>query len=199
MTVACLLVIAVLAAKAKHDNSQVPPAPAAHQSATGPIGRASSSASAKPSTTASAAPSATAASPSPSVNPSAVPANSGSGARIVYSISAQKVWIVGSNNQAERSFAIVPGTVAPPTGSYQVNDKLASEVGSDGTPVQYVVLFADVPVDGTSTVFGFDTVAGVTGMPSPPSTRTGGIRMAADDAEAIWQFSSVGTSVVVVT
>jgi lipoprotein-anchoring transpeptidase ErfK/SrfK len=131
-------------------------------------------------------------------NPAALPANSGSGARIVYSEGAKRVWLVSSGNTVDRTMPVVPGTVAAPTGSFAVTNKLSQVTGTDGTPVQYVVLFNTAVVGGSATAFGFDAVANVTGMPPAPSSRTGGVRMAQADAQALFTFSSVGTTVVVV-
>jgi len=43
------------------------------------------------------------------------------------------------------------GTVPAPAGSYNVTNKLSSVMGTDETPVQYVVLFGKVSVNGSST------------------------------------------------
>lgn len=123
-------------------------------------------------------------------NAAALPGNSGSGARIVYSEGGKRIWLVSSNNTVARTMIVVPGTVPAPTGSFTVTNKLAQETGTDGTPVQYVVLF--------NKAFGFDAVANVTGLPPAPTSRTGGVRMAQADAQALFTFSSVGTTVVVV-
>ncbi len=128
----------------------------------------------------------------------ALPANSGSGQRIVYAEAAKRVWLVSSGTSVARSFPVVPGTVAAPTGTFAVTNRLSAVTGTDGTPVQYVVLFNKAKVGGGSaTAFGFDAVANVTGMPPAPASRTGGIRAAQDDAQALWNFSNLGTTVVV--
>jgi hypothetical protein len=130
-------------------------------------------------------------------NSTALPANSGSGLRIVYAEGAKRVWLVSASNTVARTFAVVPGTVTAPTGTFSVTNRLGSTAGSDGTPVQYVVLFNKARVGGSSTAFGFDAVANVTGMPPAPTSRTGGIRMTQADAQALWTFSNFGTTVVV--
>lgn len=183
MTIASLFGVAVLAAQAAATAPQV-----SNNGA-----KSAGTASGQPTVNASAG-SAT----SGAANPNALPANSGSGARIVYSESAKRVWLVSSGNSVARTMVVVPGTVAAPTGSFGVTNKLSQVTGTDGTPVQYVVLFNKASVGGGSeTAFGFDAVANVTGMPPPPSSRTGGVRMAQADAQALFNFSSVGTTVVV--
>jgi lipoprotein-anchoring transpeptidase ErfK/SrfK len=124
----------------------------------------------------------------------ALPANSGSGTRIVYSVGERRVWLVSSST-VERSIAAVPGTIAAPDGNYSVSAKSPGATGSDGVQVLYVVRF---DADDTSTTFGFDSEAGITGLPPAPTGKTGGIRMAQLDAQALYEFSSVGTPVVVV-
>lgn len=123
---------------------------------------------------------------------SALPANSGSGTRIVYSPSAHRAWLV-EGSTVERTMTVVPGTIAPPAGTYTVYGKSPGSVGGDGITVLYVVKFDS----GASTTFGFDAESGVTGLPPAPTGHTGGIRMAQIDAQLLYEFASVGTTVVV--
>lgn len=136
---------------------------------------------------------------SAAANPNALPANSGSGARIVYGLGAQRVWLVGADGSTvERTFQVVPGTVAPPVDTYSVTTKEPGSTGSDNVQIQYVVLFGQRTVGGVGTTFGFDAVANQTGLPAKPTARTGGVRMAQLDAQALFGFASAGTKVVVV-
>jgi hypothetical protein len=132
-------------------------------------------------------------------DPTALPAKSGTGLRIVYGVGARRVWLVSSSNTVVRTFPIVPGTIAAPTGAYTVISRLSSETGTDGTPVQYVVLFGRIRYNGSNTALGFDAVANVTGMPPAPGGHTAAVRMAQADAQALWDFSTFGTAVVVVS
>jgi hypothetical protein len=141
----------------------------------------------------------TAATGSTAPDPNALPANSGSGARIVYAKGAKRVWLVSASNAVVRTMPIVPGTVAVPTGNYNVSSKFSSEMGTDGTAVQYVVTFGEVKVHGSNVGLGFDAVANVTGLPPAPTKRTGAVRMSQADAQALFNFSSDGTNVVVVS
>lgn len=180
MTMASLFGVAVLAAQAAATAPQV--------SNTNQAGRST----ARP--TASTA----AGSASGAAAPNALPADSGTGQRIVYAEAVKRVWLVSSGQTVARTFEVVPGTVTAPTGTFAVTNRLSAVTGTDGTPVQYVVLFDKAKVGGGSaTAFGFDAVANVTGMPPAPTSRTGGVRMAQDDAQALWNFSTIGTKVVV--
>jgi lipoprotein-anchoring transpeptidase ErfK/SrfK len=125
--------------------------------------------------------------------PDALPANSGSGTRIVYSPQAHRIWLV-QGSTVTHTMQVVPGTIAAPAGSYSVYAKAPGSTGGDGVSVVYVVKFDS----GASSTFGFDAEAGVAGLPPAPTGRTGGVRMAQTDAQLLYQFASVGTVVVVV-
>jgi lipoprotein-anchoring transpeptidase ErfK/SrfK len=173
MTIASLAGVGVLAAQAKAT------APRVRASASVAVGKTTTAKSGTTSTTTSQA---------------ALPANSGSGTRVVYSVGERRVWLV-TNSTVERTIAVVPGTIAAPDGTYTVDAKSPGATGSDGVQVLYVVRF---DADDTTTTFGFDSEAGITGLPPAPTGQTGGVRMAQLDAHALYQFSSVGTKVVVV-
>lgn len=184
MTGVSLVAVALLAVQAQ---GQSPQAVTAAQNA-------------KPVVTASAAadPSASA-DPSAPADPTALPAGSGSGKRIVYSVEAKRVWLVGSDGTSvQRTFAIVPGTVPAPTGTYHVSGRDSGETGSDGTSVQYVVFFDNPATAHSSTSFAFDAEADITGLPPAPTGHTGAVRTTQGDAVAIWYFAPIGTPVVVV-
>jgi hypothetical protein len=185
MTVVALFGVAVLAAQAARAAPRVSDA----------ASKAGSKSAAQTSPITSTSPAAGGS----AVNPNALPANSGSGNRVVYSENGQRIWLVGGGGATvERTFQVVPGTVAAPTGTYSVTRKEPGATGSDGTPVQYVVLFGQRVVSGESTTFGFDAVADVTGLPPKPTSRTGGVRMAQLDAQALFNFVSVGSNITVV-
>jgi len=123
-----------------------------------------------------------------------LPASSGSGTRIVYSVGQKRAWLV-QDTTVDRTMEVVPGTIAAPAGTYEVSAKSPGATGSDGVQVLYVVRFDS---SSSSTTYGFDADANVSGLPPAPTGQTAGIRMAQTDAYALYQFSSVGTSVVVV-
>jgi lipoprotein-anchoring transpeptidase ErfK/SrfK len=135
----------------------------------------------------------------PAAAPDALPADSGSGARVVYSISAARAWLVDAAGATEQTFRVVPGTVTPPAGTFHVNRKTSGATGSDGTSVEYIVYFDNSATADDAHGFAFDAVANVTGLPPASTGRTGGIRMAQDDAQEVWDFASVGTTVVVLS
>ncbi|MFD3611570.1 hypothetical protein ACFWXA_26535 [Streptomyces atroolivaceus] len=132
--------------------------------------------------------------PQPSRKPFAVPADSGTGARVVYALKDRRVWIVDDKEKALRTFAVMPSSVSPPPGVYGVTSRSGSIKGSDGVPIEHVVRFANV--DDVSVGF---SAAQDDSMQSPdPTMKTGGVRMKRADGDVLWTFATVGVKVVVV-
>lgn len=133
--------------------------------------------------------------PPKEVDEKALPAKSGKGTRVVYALERRRVWLVKGDSKVTRTFAVVPSTVSPTPGTYKVGSRSSHITGSDGVPVENVVRFANV--EGVT--IGFS--AAVDGsMPdaSDGTRKTGGIREARDDGEALWLLATIGTRVVVV-
>ncbi|MBW5481446.1 hypothetical protein [Streptomyces bambusae] len=124
----------------------------------------------------------------------ALPENSGTGTRVVYSVSQKRVWLVGEEGRQPRSFTVMPSTVHPKPGTYAVSTRSGAVTGSDGVPIEHVVRFALAD----NVVIGFS--ARLDGaVPAPDATKkTGGIRMTRADGDAMWNFATIGTKVVVV-
>ncbi|WP_030542602.1 L,D-transpeptidase [Streptomyces albus] len=123
-----------------------------------------------------------------------VPADSGTGLRVVYSLSAKRVWLVGEDEQPTRTYEVWPSAVSPEPGEYAVVSRAESVAGSDGVPIEHSVVFTTAE----GVVIGFS--AAVDGSkPDPGAERkTGGIRAPRKDGAAMWKFAPVGTKVVVV-
>lgn len=123
-----------------------------------------------------------------------LPAQSGAGERVVYALGADRVWLVGADGKTQRTFEVTPGTVDPTPGKYAVTTRSGAITGTDGVPIEHVVLFASsggVPVGFSAAVDG--------STPSPDaSKKTGGIRESRADGTAMWQFATHGQKVVVV-
>lgn len=130
----------------------------------------------------------------------AVPAGSGQGTRVVYSVGQGRVWLVqvsddGLREEVHRSYPVHRSAVSPEPGAYEVGSRTGEITGSDGVPIEHVVVFSAPPDD---VVFGFSTaVDGSTPDPAAES-RTGGIRQAAEDGDAMWRFATIGVAIVVV-
>ncbi|MEU3730173.1 hypothetical protein AB0E81_12280 [Streptomyces sp. NPDC033538] len=127
-------------------------------------------------------------------HPDALPAGSGRGERVVYSVDDDRVWLVDPGNKVRRTFEVTPGTVEPAPGTYSVTSRSKRVTGSDGVPVEHVVRFAGV---GGVTIGFSAAVDGSTAKPDP-GRRTGGIRETRADGDAMWRFATIGQRVVVV-
>ncbi|GAA4809339.1 hypothetical protein GCM10023220_45060 [Streptomyces ziwulingensis] len=127
-------------------------------------------------------------------HPHALPAGSGKGERVVYSVDDDRVWLVGDGNRVRRTFAVTPSTVDPKPGEYAVTSRSNKITGSDGIPIEHVVRFASV--DGV--VIGFSAAEDGSVAKPAPGVRTGGIRASRADGDVMWDFATIGQPVVVV-
>ena len=131
-----------------------------------------------------------------------LPAGSGSGRRIVFDQSDQRVWLVGSDSAVERTY-LVSGSrfnnLQP--GNYTVQSKSRHAGAFDGSgSMEYFVRFAT----GFSEPIGFHSVPKDNAgnleqtqdeLGTPLSA--GCVRQWLPDAIALWDFAPVGTKVVV--
>ena len=164
---------------------------------------ASPSASATPSASASASPSASASQSSPTAESTALPADSGSGRRAVFSQSEQRVWIVGDDDEVERTY-LASGSIEDNLrpGTYHVYGKSRWATGiEDSGVMQYFVRFAHGTDSGAS--IGFHSIPTKHGEPLQTIAQLGTplshgcIRQKTEDAIAMWDFADIGTEVVV--
>jgi lipoprotein-anchoring transpeptidase ErfK/SrfK len=131
-----------------------------------------------------------------------VPANSGTGRRVVFAMADQRVWLVDDGDVVRRTYLVsgsVTDNLAP--GTYEVYSKSEQAWGIDDSgTMRYMVRFAhghnaaigfhDIPVDDGERV---QTRAE---LGTPRSH--GCIRQWRPDAKALWDFAPVGTEVAVV-
>ncbi|AYC39158.1 hypothetical protein ACFYZI_01535 [Streptomyces griseorubiginosus] len=137
-------------------------------------------------------------------DPAALPAASGTGARVVYSLDSDRVWLVGPGDAVTRTFKVTPGNVDPAPGVYAVSSRSNLITGTDGIPVEHVVRFAS-DVDGVAIGFSAAVRDAAPGPDATPladtgtgTVRTGGIRESRADGDAMWTFAMIGAQVVVV-
>ena len=132
----------------------------------------------------------------------ALPEDSGAGRRIVYSETAQRVWLVNDAGRVERTY-LVSGSkfdnLNPGQYSVQSKARFATAFDYSGS-MEYFVRFAT----GFTAPIGFHTVpVDTTGRPEQTKdelgtpTSAGCVRQWRDDAIALWTFAPVGTKVVV--
>ncbi len=132
----------------------------------------------------------------------ALPKGSGTGLRIVFDQSDQRVWLVKADGSVERTY-LVSGSrfdnLQP--GSYKVQSKSRTAGAFDGSgTMEYFVRFAT----GFSEPIGFHSVpkthAGVleqTKAQLGTPLSAGCVRQWLPDAIALWDFAPIGTNVVV--
>jgi len=132
-----------------------------------------------------------------------VPRHSGKGHRVVYSISRQRVWLIGAAGRVQHTYLVSGRLSQPEPGHYRVYSKSrwTSSTVSDET-MQYMVRFTHG--ENTGTPIGFHSIPrdrdghraqSVADLGKPLSH--GCIRQRLRDAAYLWHFSPVGTKVVV--
>jgi len=133
-----------------------------------------------------------------------LPADSGEGYRVVFSESRQRVWLVDDGNEVVRTY-LVSGSVYDnlDPGTFEVYSRSEQAYAFDGSgSMKYFVRFTqgdtgaaigfhDIPVDNDG-----DLVQTLGQLGTPRSH--GCIRQERDDAIALWDFTEIGTTVVVV-
>ncbi|MFG2603953.1 hypothetical protein ACGFT2_10450 [Streptomyces sp. NPDC048514] len=125
----------------------------------------------------------------------ALPDESGTGRRIVYSLGEKRVWLVDATGRAGRTFTVWPGTVGPQPGRYSITLRTQSLRGSDGVPIEHVMYFTKA--SGVNIAFS----NALDGSSPPPANgqKLGGIRLHKGDGAALWSFGDKGTPVSVVS
>jgi lipoprotein-anchoring transpeptidase ErfK/SrfK len=132
-----------------------------------------------------------------------VPRHSGKGHRVVYSISRQRVWLIGAAGRVQHTYLVSGRLSQPEPGHYRVYSKSrwTSSTVSDET-MQYMVRFTHG--QNTGTPIGFHSIPrdrdghraqSLDDLGKPLSH--GCIRQRLRDAAYLWHFSPVGTKVVV--
>lgn len=130
-----------------------------------------------------------------------LPADSGAGRRIVYSISQQQVWLVdsGPSDRVVRNYAVSGRRNLPRPGSYRVFSK-SRHTTSGSLRMEYMVRFAH----GSRLSIGFHSIPVTrSGRPIQSEAELGSfrsngcVRQKLADAAALWDFAPVGTVVVV--
>lgn len=133
----------------------------------------------------------------------ALPEESGTGKRVVYDISAQRVWLVGASDRVQRTYLVSGGkdVALLKPGSYPVTSMSRHAVAyNHKSTMNYMVRFAsgrhapigfhDVPARSDGSLVQSRSELG-----TPLSS--GCIRQWISDARAMWEFAKVDTPVVV--
>ena len=132
----------------------------------------------------------------------ALPPNSGSGRRIVYDDSAQRVWIVETTGIIRDSYLVSGRRGTPSPGTYRIYSKSPRAwAGHDGITMNHMIRFAH----GRRLAIGFHSIpryAGGRPMQTHAQLGTyqsaGCVRQADHEAEALYRWARIGDTVVVV-
>ena len=133
-----------------------------------------------------------------------VPVYSGTGRRIVYDRSAQRVWLVRADRTVRATYLVSGhkyGTL-PAVGKYRVQSKSRYSQSLDGSVrMEYMVRFVygntrwigfhSIPVDRSGNL-----IQPLSKLGTP--TSSGCIRQARENARSLYRFAEIGTRVVVV-
>jgi hypothetical protein len=128
-----------------------------------------------------------------------LPANSGSGARIVYRQITQQVWVVDGSNRVIDSYRVSGNLSIPRPGFYRVYAKQQYGIDNSGTLLLpfFIVFTGDVGFHG----YPIDRR---TGQPIQNDSQLGQplshgcVRVGGDKIRFLWSWAAIGTPVVVV-
>ena len=146
--------------------------------------------------------SAPASAPSRPESSAALPPESGSGKRMVFSISQQRVWWVDASGEELRTALVSGRANTPQIGTFQVYSKTEHATGLDGSKMDYFVRFTKGP---QGWAIGFHNIPRVNGEPVQSEEQLGQtlshgcIRQAEADAVFTWNFLEIGSTVVVIS
>lgn len=132
----------------------------------------------------------------------ALPADSGTGRRAVFSESRQRVWIVDADGTVARTYLASGSTLDNlDPGTYEVYSRSRWAVGIENSGVmEYFVRFTRGP---SGAAIGFHSIPTKDGEPVQTLRQLGTplshgcIRQKKSDAVAMWEFADIGTTVVV--
>ena len=144
----------------------------------------------------------TVAPPPPPPSAAGLPANSGSGRRVVYSRSQQRVWAVEADGTVVKTHRVSGRTREPYAGTYRVYSRSMYTYSTENPNVKwrYMVRFAYGPGGGR---IGFHEIPKKNGVALQSEAQLGQplsggcVRQATPDAVWMWNWAGVGTTVVV--
>ena len=144
----------------------------------------------------------TAAPPPPPPGSAGLPANSGSGRRVVYSRGQQRVWAVEADGTVVKTHRVSGRLREPYAGTYHVYSRsmYTYATGNPAVKWRYMVRFAYGPNGGR---IGFHEIPKKNGVPLQSEAQLGQplsngcVRQATPDAEWMWNWAGIGTTVVV--
>ena len=128
-----------------------------------------------------------------------VPAMTGDGRRIIYSVTGQRVWLVADDNTLVKTYKVSGRANMPNVGVYHVYSK-SLNASSGSARMRFMIRFAR----GHNLPIGFHSIPTVRGRPLQSEAQLGTyqshgcVRQAVPDAFFLWMWAPVGTTVVVI-
>lgn len=134
----------------------------------------------------------------------AVPKNSGSGRRIVYSNRQLRVWVINRSGEVIRTFLVSGMRGQPQKGSYFVKNQIMSSFSHEleGVKFRFMTRFA---IGRNGGDIGFHEIPTKNGVPLQTEAKLGTylgggcLRSSTADAKFIYAWAKLGTRVIVVS
>ena len=132
-----------------------------------------------------------------------MPADSGTGRRVVFSQSRQRVWLVDAKDAVERTY-LVSGSVTDNLEPGHLRGLLPLAAGGRRRRLRDDEVLRALHPGPTGAAIGFHDIPTQNGVPVQTAAQLGTpqshgcIRQRTPDAIALWNFAPVGTKVVVV-
>jgi lipoprotein-anchoring transpeptidase ErfK/SrfK len=131
-----------------------------------------------------------------------LPANSGSGRRIVYHRGQQRIWAVEGDGTVVKTHRVSGRTREPYAGTYHVYSRSMYTYSTENPLIKwrYMVRFAHGPGGGR---IGFHEIPTKFGVPLQSEAQLGQplsggcVRQSTGDAQWMWNWAGIGTTVVV--
>jgi lipoprotein-anchoring transpeptidase ErfK/SrfK len=144
---------------------------------------------------------AAAAAPAATLDASSIPANSGSGRRVVYSVSSQRVWLVNEDGSLHGTWLVSGRAGEPNPGNYSVFSRSRhARAQRPGITMEYMVRF----VRTSGLPIGFHSIpvnrrgAKIQSIEELGTYQSlGCVRQRYEDAVVMWEFAQIGTPVIV--
>lgn len=133
----------------------------------------------------------------------ALPANSGTGRRIVYTVKGHRIWVVDESNSVLRTMLVTNRKFVPNPGTYKVFGKAVKTQNKFFPEIKmnYMTRFAISP--NKKNTIGFHAIPFKNGKPMQTEAQLGSygsggcVRLKESDAIFVFNWAAVGTKVVV--
>lgn len=141
--------------------------------------------------------------PDTSLSSPALPPDTGTGRRVVYSKSRMRVWIIDATENVERTYLVSGRTNQPSPGTYSVFSRstYTCSISQSNVCMRWMVRFTHGPSGDN---IGFHEIPRQNGVPVQGNSQLGQplshgcVRQSTEDAQYMWAWAGIGTKVVVI-